>query len=54
MNFSEYVRYDMRNNLEHFGDDGFNPLNTWFSFLFSGPVFVTNIIFVEIQIDGYS
>ena len=42
----------MRNKPEHFGDDAFNPLNTGFIFLFSGSVFVINIM--EIQIDGYS
>ena len=34
----------MRNNLEHFGDDAFNPLITGYIFHFSGSVFVTNII----------
>ena len=50
--FPRSVHYDMRNNLEHFGDDAFNPLNTGFIFLFSGSVFATNIM--EIQINGYS
>ena len=46
------VNYDMRNNLEHFGDYAFNFLNTGSIFLFSGSVFVTNIM--GIQINGYS
>ena len=44
MKFSWYVGYDTRNNLEHFGDDRFNHSDTWFFFLFSGSVFVGNII----------
>ena len=28
MKFSEYVGCDTRNNLEHFRDDQFNPLDT--------------------------
>ena len=38
MKFSGYVGYDTRNNLEHFGDDRFNPLDTGFLFFyFLGP-----------------
>ena len=35
MKFSGYVDYDTRNNLEHFGDGAFKPLDTGFSFLLS-------------------
>ena len=31
---SNFDRYDIRNNLEHFGDDAFNPLNTGFIFFY--------------------
>ena len=34
MNFSGYVGCGTRNNLEHFGDDAYNPWDTWFLFLF--------------------
>ena len=37
MNFSGYVGYDTRNNLEYFGDDRFNPLGIGFLFYFLGP-----------------
>ena len=43
MKFSGYVGYDIIKNLEHFGDDGCNPLDTGFLFLFPGSVFVGNI-----------
>ena len=43
MKFPEQVGYVTRNNLEHFGDDRFNPLETGFLFIFSGSVFVDNI-----------
>ena len=36
MKFSGYFGYDTRNNLEHFGDDRFNPLDTGFFFLSPG------------------
>ena len=36
MKFSGYVGYDTRNNLEHFGDDRFNPLSLGFLFYFLG------------------
>ena len=32
-----------RNNVEHFGDIAFNPLDTEFIFQFSGSVCVNNI-----------
>ena len=44
MKFSGYVDYDTRNNLEHFGGDAFNPLDTGFIFLFSGSLFISNIM----------
>ena len=52
MNFSGYVGYGTRNNLEHFGDDRFNPLGIGFLFLFSRSVFVDNI--TEYRMDGHS
>ena len=51
MKFSGYVSYDTRNNLEHFWDDRFNPLGIGFPFLFSGSVFVGNII--EYRMGGH-
>ena len=42
--FMKYSGYDTRDNLEHFWDDQFNPLGLGFLFLFSGSVFVSNIM----------
>ena len=52
MKFSGYVGYDTRENLEHFGGDRLNPLDTGFLFLFSGPLFVGNM--TEYRMDGHS
>ena len=32
------------NNLEHFQDDAFHPLDTGFFFLFAGCVYIINIM----------
>ena len=43
--FIKFSGYDKRHNLEHFGDDPLNPLDTGaIFFLFSGSVFINNII----------
>ena len=52
MKFSGYVGYDTINNLEHFGDDWCNPLDTGYPFLFPGSVFVSNI--TQYRMDGHS
>ena len=39
-----YIGHDTKNNLEHFGDVSFNPMDTGFIFLFSGSVFVSHIM----------
>ena len=44
MKYSGYVGYDTRNNLEQFGDDRYNLLDIGFLFLFSGSLFVGNVM----------
>ena len=48
----EYVAYGIRKNLDHLGDDRFNPLDTGLFFLFVGSVFVGNI--TDYRMDGHS
>ena len=51
MKFSGYIGYKTRDNLEHFGDNRFNPLDTGFLFLVSGSLSVGNI--TEYRMDGH-
>ena len=45
----QYIGYDTKNTLEHFGEVAFTP---WVEDLFSGTVFVINI--TEWRMNGYS
>ena len=50
MKFSGKNPHYMRNNLGQFGDDVYSPLNTGFIPLFSGSVFVSNIMEYDMDI----
>ena len=52
MKFSEKDGHDTRSNLEYLRDVTINPLNPGLIYLFSGSVFVYNIM--EKRVNGFS
>ena len=54
MKYSEKGGLDTVSNMEHFQDVAMNPLNPGSIYLFSGSVFVCNIVEKEKRENGFS